>query len=390
VDWINLHIPSVIRSPEFIGSSPAERGTWVCVLAYACEIECGGRLVGAAGWKDRQWQQACGVTMREVRAAGRLLQVDGLDVMVNGYPIAKEREVVAKRGAGAQGAMSKWQTPPPGQGTGKHTRSLRLAAARALGTHSQDEWQAMVDHFRVCVRCGITAPLVKDHIVPLYQGGSDAITNIQPLCRSCNSSKGPDRTDFRRGRGCPDAWLPSAQENAKQNAWQMPGRTPAEGEGEVEGEGEGSSQASPTDSEDLTTPTATAPAKRVAHGLGTWVAYHARDAERKAENLAQIDELVGRYGAQVVQAAAERIVARKAEKAWPNELLPEILAGTAPAAGDDQPHVAQAKRLVAKHGWERCREAIDLPMLKTADEVVHCMVCEGRCLDLVRVRLGDA
>lgn len=97
MDWLNLHIPTHIRHPAFIGSSPAERGTWLCVLAYGVEIECGGRLTGAANWKDRQWQQACGVTLREVRAADRLLRVDGHDVVINGYPSAKETEVQQKR-----------------------------------------------------------------------------------------------------------------------------------------------------------------------------------------------------------------------------------------------------------------------------------------------------
>src|SRR3954471_1199964 len=115
MDWINLHIPSVIRSPEFIGSSPAERGTWVCVLAYACEIECGGRLIGAATWKDRQWQQACGVTLREVRCADRLLAIDGADVVVNGYPIKREKQVADGRRNASAGAMVRWgKTPPNG------------------------------------------------------------------------------------------------------------------------------------------------------------------------------------------------------------------------------------------------------------------------------------
>lgn len=108
MDWLNLHIPTALRSPEYIGSSPAERGTWLSVLAYACGIECGGRLVGAAGWKDRQWQQACGVTLREINAASRLLHMEGADVLVNGYPVAIEEKVRKNRGNAMAGAMARW------------------------------------------------------------------------------------------------------------------------------------------------------------------------------------------------------------------------------------------------------------------------------------------
>jgi hypothetical protein len=101
MNWLNLHIPSQIRSPDFIGSSPAERGTWICVLAYGLEVECGGRLEGAARWKDRQWQQACGVTMREVRAASRLLRFDGEDLLINGYPENREEATQQQRSAGS-------------------------------------------------------------------------------------------------------------------------------------------------------------------------------------------------------------------------------------------------------------------------------------------------
>jgi 5-methylcytosine-specific restriction endonuclease McrA len=83
----------------------------------------------------------------------------------------------------------------------KQKRSLRLAAAREKGTHSKEEWEALkvVCGF-VCVSCKGESGLInieKDHIVPIYQGGSDAIDNLQPSCAKCNSSKGSDCTDYR-------------------------------------------------------------------------------------------------------------------------------------------------------------------------------------------------
>lgn len=105
--WINLETAQ-LRAPEFIGSRPAERATWLCVLAYACELECSGVLVGAALWKDRQWQQACGVTLREVLAADKLLLVNGDDVVVWAYPLESEQLLRKKRCGGGDGARRRW------------------------------------------------------------------------------------------------------------------------------------------------------------------------------------------------------------------------------------------------------------------------------------------
>jgi len=97
------------------------------------------------------------------------------------------------------GANSRWKRA----NTDKTTRSQRLATARAKGTHTDEQWNDLLESCGYhCCKCGIDAPLVKDHIKPLYQGGSDSIDNIQPLCRKCNSAKGPEEVDYR-----PKEWL---------------------------------------------------------------------------------------------------------------------------------------------------------------------------------------
>lgn len=49
----------------------------------------------------------------------------------------------------------------------------------------------------VCVCCGAKGRLTVDHVIPLCLGGSNTIDNIQPLCRSCNPSKGIKIIDYR-------------------------------------------------------------------------------------------------------------------------------------------------------------------------------------------------
>lgn len=77
-------------------------------------------------------------------------------------------------------------------------RADRLKAARELGTHTDFEWFALALVIPYCAKCGSRDKKIgKDHIVPICHGGDDSIENIQPLCQSCNSAKGPDDTDHR-------------------------------------------------------------------------------------------------------------------------------------------------------------------------------------------------
>lgn len=102
--WLNIEISS-LRAPEYVGSDPTERATWVNVVAYCAEQENGGRVAGAREWKDRQWQQTCGVTRREVDAAGKLLIWHGDDLCVWNYPLEQEEIQRAKREGGRSGGI---------------------------------------------------------------------------------------------------------------------------------------------------------------------------------------------------------------------------------------------------------------------------------------------
>jgi hypothetical protein len=108
MNWINIKT-SDLRAPEFIGSDPTSRGTWVAVLGYCYEQENGGLIKGCKTWKDRQWQQVCGVTREEIDGARSLMSWQDEDLKVWGYPIEVENEIKVKREAGRKGGQARTQ-----------------------------------------------------------------------------------------------------------------------------------------------------------------------------------------------------------------------------------------------------------------------------------------
>lgn len=82
-----LNVPTALfSSPEFIGSEPVERATWIALLAWCCEQENEGRIVSCRSWKDRRWMQTCGVMASEIGEGCDLYGWDGDDLVVFGYP----------------------------------------------------------------------------------------------------------------------------------------------------------------------------------------------------------------------------------------------------------------------------------------------------------------
>lgn len=74
-----------------------------------------------------------------------------------------------------------------------HQTVRRSLIYKSEGQHTIKQWQALkLKYNYLCLCCKKQEPFIKlaaDHIVPLSIGGSNDISNIQPLCKSCNSRK---------------------------------------------------------------------------------------------------------------------------------------------------------------------------------------------------------
>lgn len=65
---------------------------------------------------------------------------------------------------------------------------------RALGKINYDDFISKAEELNWrCIGCGLTLnfdTVTVDHIRPVSKGGANDIDNLQPMCQSCNSSKG--------------------------------------------------------------------------------------------------------------------------------------------------------------------------------------------------------
>jgi len=78
----------------------------------------------------------------------------------------------------------------------------RKAREKAGGRRcSSAEWAQLKTQYGFrCLACGKAEPeiaLVKDHVIPLSAGGKNGVTNLQPLCWSCNATKHDKTIDYR-------------------------------------------------------------------------------------------------------------------------------------------------------------------------------------------------
>jgi len=102
MNWLNIHTDT-LRSEEYLGADPVERATWLSLLGWCATQENGGLIKDAIEWKDRKWQQVCGITKAEVETKSELYAFIKRDLLVRYYPGESEAAVIAKRLAGKKG-----------------------------------------------------------------------------------------------------------------------------------------------------------------------------------------------------------------------------------------------------------------------------------------------
>jgi 5-methylcytosine-specific restriction endonuclease McrA len=78
--------------------------------------------------------------------------------------------------------------------------SEKRRAAKHGGKITEEEWIVILNKYgRKCLRCGRSdVEITMDHVIPLSKGGTHTADNIQPLCKSCNSSKYTQTIDYRK------------------------------------------------------------------------------------------------------------------------------------------------------------------------------------------------
>lgn len=66
------------------------------------------------------------------------------------------------------------------------------------GSYTQQEWRDLCARYgNRCLCCKEIKPLTIDHVIPISKGGTNDISNIQPLCGSCNCKKYNKIIDYR-------------------------------------------------------------------------------------------------------------------------------------------------------------------------------------------------
>ena len=74
----------------------------------------------------------------------------------------------------------------------------RRIAQKFIGSKKIRKFIFNRDNF-MCLNCKSDTKLELDHIIPISAGGKNCLSNLQTLCKSCNSKKRDNFKDYRNG-----------------------------------------------------------------------------------------------------------------------------------------------------------------------------------------------
>lgn len=131
----------------------------------------------------------------------------------SGYRNAPYASKTPEQRAQMAAAVKAWRDKHRKSFNDEQRQSLQLRRSLA----ARVAWPVIVAHYGSrCLCCGADRTLCMDHVIPLSANGPNLLTNLQPLCRACNTFKGscpvPDK-DYRPDSG---AWI---AELARLNPW---------------------------------------------------------------------------------------------------------------------------------------------------------------------------
>ena len=194
------------------GYSMSNNTTKTCRRCGAAERYKNGNCAPCSREHNRKWRQA---NPEKVREKGRRWRDQNTE---------KHREKCRKWNSAnpenARVRASKWNKANPKKYQ-KNIRKWQRANPKKMRVYRQRrrahennnesgpyDFEAVCAYYNNrCVKCGKNEiKLTVDHINPLSKGGPDIASNIQPLCLSCNSSKGARYIDYRPDAG-PKRWI---------------------------------------------------------------------------------------------------------------------------------------------------------------------------------------
>ncbi len=142
----------------------------------------------------RKYQEEHKEQISEYKKTWTANNKESVDASKRSYYELKREEVIARSKKWAEGNPEKVRRAKT-----NNLRKRRAARHASRGNFTVEEFEELCESYgNKCLACGDTeAVLQADHVVPLTKGGSDNISNIQPLCGSYNRQKFVNIIDYR-------------------------------------------------------------------------------------------------------------------------------------------------------------------------------------------------